>query len=151
MSTLLWRLDQRARDTVLLINVVILFLLKLSPFCQLQLRTGVSNTRPAKGVSAARDSLLNRQNQKFLSLKDRKCSNIVKLYTKYDIFFHIAAHKGLFYSKIRPALNFFLPMWPSIDLSLRPRVARSQKVKKAKFGHKQFQKRPNSQIVKKAK
>ncbi len=31
------------------------------------------------------------------------------------------------------------------------RVARSQKIKKAKFGHNQFQKRPNSQMVKKAK
>jgi hypothetical protein len=31
------------------------------------------------------------------------------------------------------------------------RVARSQKIKKAKFGLKQFKKRTNSQIVKKAK
>jgi hypothetical protein len=35
-------------------------------------------------------------------------------------------------------------------LLTRVRVARSQKIKKAKFGHKQFPKRPNSQIVKKA-
>jgi hypothetical protein len=31
------------------------------------------------------------------------------------------------------------------------RVARPQKIKKGKFGHKQCQKRPNSQMVKKAK
>jgi hypothetical protein len=31
------------------------------------------------------------------------------------------------------------------------RVARFQKIKKAKFGHKQFQKRPNSEMGKKAK
>ena len=34
---------------------------------------------------------------------------------------------------------------------LQIRVARSKKITKAKFGHKQFQKRPNPQIWKKAK
>ncbi len=35
--------------------------------------------------------------------------------------------------------------------TVRHRVARSKKIKKAKFGHKQFKKRPNPEKGKKAK
>ncbi len=36
--------------------------------------------------------------------------------------------------------NVYISPWWAAML---PRVARSKKIKKAKFGHKQFQKRPN--------
>jgi hypothetical protein len=89
-------------------------------------KPGVSNTPPVgrmwptKGVYAARESLLNRQNYKFLSMKDGKCSNFVKLCTEYiRHIFQIAARRAFLTLKCGQRRLFHSKLGPSMDLSLR--------------------------------
>ncbi len=71
-------------------------------------RPGVSNTRAACGPPKVLlwPAILFPK-RKFWLLKDRKCLIIVKLCTKYDIFFHIVARTALLISK----RDFSPPNW----------------------------------------